>query len=303
MSITSKSPRRVALAAMAIGQRTLPDYTHRYSPKKFTQPQLLACLVLMRFHRTDFRGIVAILEDNPSLCDTLQLKSVPHFTTLHKAYRRLIRMPIVRQLFSTSAKLLLGRKRTIDKAAADSSGFESTRISPYFVRRRNHSSKKPTICTYSHFPKGHIIADCDTHMVLACYPKRGPTPDVAELDVLQTQLAPSIRLLTLFADAGYDSESNHVMLRDYLGIRSIIPPNAGRRTTKPAKGKYRRLMQRLFKDPKRINYGQRWQAETVFSMIKRNLGHAVTGRSHHARNRDILLHCIAHNAMILRRQW
>ncbi len=300
MSTTSKSPRKVALTALAIGHRTLPDYTHRCSPKKFTQPQLLACLVLMRFHRTDYRGIVAILHDNPTLCEMLQLKDVPHFTTLHKAYRRLINMPVVRRLFSTSAKLMLGRKRTIDRAAADSSGFESSRISPYFVRRRDRSSKKPTTCTYTRFPKGHIIADCDTHLVLACFPKRGPTPDVAELDRLQTQRAPGITLRTLYADAGYDSESNHVLLRNYLGIRSIIPPTAGRRSTKPAKGKYRRLMQRLFKHPKRTGYGQRWQAETVFSMMKRNLGHAVTSRSYHGHNRDILLHCITHNVMILR---
>ncbi len=50
-------------------------------------------------------------------------------------------------------------------------------------------------------------------------------------------------------------------------------------------------------------YGQRWQVETVFSMIKRNLGHAVHGRSFHAHNRDIMLNCLTHNAMILRRQW
>ena len=305
MSITSKSPRRVALA---VGRRTLPDYAHRFAPKTYTQPQLLACLVLMRFHKTDFRGIAAILEDNPALRDTLQLIRTPHFSTLHKAYRRLIRLPNVRQLLSTSAKLLLGRKRTIHKAAADSSGFESSRVSPYFVRRRQRGqgkAKNPLYqtTTYTRFPKGHIIADCDTHLVLACYPKRGPTPDIAELDVLQTQLAPDFRLITLFADAGYDSESNHQLLRDYLGIRSVIPPKHGRPSTKPATGKHRRLMQRLFKDPKRTGYGQRWQAETVFSMIKRNLGHAVSSRSYHGHRRDILLHCLTHNAMILRRQW
>ncbi len=37
-------------------------------------------------------------------------------------------------------------------------------------------------------------------------------------------------------------------------------------------------------------------------MIKRNLGHAVTGRSYHAHNRDIMLNCLTHNAMILRRE-
>ncbi len=48
MSRTSKSPRRVALAALAIAQRVLPAYSHPNVPKTFTQPQLLACLVLNR---------------------------------------------------------------------------------------------------------------------------------------------------------------------------------------------------------------------------------------------------------------
>ncbi len=295
------------MTALAIGRKTLPDYAHRFAPKTYTQPQLLACLVLMRFHKTDFHGIAAILQDNPTLCELLGLQRVPHFTTLHKASRRLINRPAVRQLLSSSVKLMLGRKRTIARAAADSSGFESTRISPYFVRRRQRGQNKLknplfSTTTYSRFPKGHVIADIGTHLILACYPKRGPTPDVGELDVLQTQLAPHIRLKTLYADAGYDSEPNHVMLRDYLGIRSVIPPKIGRPTTKPARGRYRRLMQRQFKNASPAGFGQRWQVETVFSMIKRNLGHAVTGRSYHAHNRDILLHCITHNVMIIWRE-
>jgi transposase len=302
MSRTSRSPRRVALTALAIGQRTLPAYAHRFAPKTFTQPQLLACLVLMRFHKTDYRGAVALLDDNPALCGELGLKRVPHFTTLHKAHRRLLRLPITRQLLCTSAKLLLKRKRTVTRAAADSTGFESSRISPYFVRRRDRSSKKPTTCTYTRFPKGQIIADCTTHLIFAAYPKRGPTPDVGELKRLQTQLIPGFTIDTLYADAGYDSEPNHQLLRDRLGITSIIPPKAGRPSTKPAKGKHRRLMQRLFKNIKRTNYGQRWQVETVMSMLKRNLGHAITSRSYHAQNRDILLHCFTHNVMVLLRQ-
>ena len=57
------------MAALAVGQRTLPAYAHRYSPKTFTQPQLLAYLVLMHFHKTDYRGVAAILKDNPTLCE------------------------------------------------------------------------------------------------------------------------------------------------------------------------------------------------------------------------------------------
>lgn len=302
MNRTSKSPRRVALAALAIGQQALPAYAHRFAPRTFTQPQLLACLVLMRFHKTDFRGIAAILGDHPLLCAELGLPRVPHFTTLHKAQRRLLRYASVRQLLDASVRRLMRRRQVVRHAAADSSGFESSRISPYFVRRRDRSSGKPTTARYTRFPKLHVIADCATHLILAAYPKRGPTPDVGELDVLQTQLVPGIVLDTLYADAGYDSECNHRLMRELLGIKSIIPPRIGRPTNKPAKGKHRRRMQHLFKDPVKIGYGQRWQVETVFSMLKRNLGHALVARSYQAQNREMLLHCLTHNVMILRRQ-
>jgi hypothetical protein len=48
MNRASKSPRRVLETAFLIGELSLPRYAHRHSPKKFTQPQLFACLVLKK---------------------------------------------------------------------------------------------------------------------------------------------------------------------------------------------------------------------------------------------------------------
>ncbi len=42
---TSKSPRRVLQVAYESARGALPAYGHKFSPHKFTQPQLLACLV------------------------------------------------------------------------------------------------------------------------------------------------------------------------------------------------------------------------------------------------------------------
>jgi len=78
MSKTCKSPRMVAREALAVGTEALPLYSHECSPKKFTQPQLFACLVLKKFYKTDYRGIAAILADNSDLRQTLGIESVPH---------------------------------------------------------------------------------------------------------------------------------------------------------------------------------------------------------------------------------
>jgi hypothetical protein len=51
--ITSKSPRKVAMVALAAGKEAFSDFSHLYSPKKFTQPQLFACLVPKEFEKKD----------------------------------------------------------------------------------------------------------------------------------------------------------------------------------------------------------------------------------------------------------
>lgn len=78
---TSKSPRRVLQVAYEAACQALPAYSHKFSPKKFTQPQLIACLVLKEFLRLDYRGLAAHFADHPDLCQLIGLEVVPHFTT------------------------------------------------------------------------------------------------------------------------------------------------------------------------------------------------------------------------------
>ena len=88
---TRKSPKRVMVTAYATAQGALPAYAHRFSPKKFTQHQLFACLVLKEFLKTDYRGLVNFLADCPSLRTVIELEHVPHFTTVQKAADRLLK--------------------------------------------------------------------------------------------------------------------------------------------------------------------------------------------------------------------
>ena len=49
----------------------------------------------------------------------------------------------------------------------------------------------------------------------------------------------------------------------------------------------------------REKYRQRWQVETIFSMIKPNPGSATVGRSYWSRRRDMMRMALTHNIMIL----
>lgn len=293
---TSKSPRAVVLAALATARRALPEYAHRFSPKKFTQHQLFACLVLKQFLRTDYRGLANQLIDNPSLVTVLGLKQVPHFTTFQKASQRLLRTAPARKLLKSTVRLHLGRKRRVKRAAIDSTGLECTSASGYFVRRRNRVENPWKTVVYHHYPKLGVVASTDDHFVFALNAGRGPRPDVDEFRPLVAEANQVVRLVQLTADAGYDSEGNHKFARDMHGIRTIIPAKHGRPTAKPPTGRYRRLMKVRFD---RDAYRRRSQVETVISMIKRRQGNHVHARSYHSQCRELRLLVLTHNIMIL----
>ena len=299
MSRTTKSPLAVAMEALAAGEAALPLYSHPCSPKKFTQPQLFACLALKAFFKTGYRGVVGILSDCTGLVSSLGLKCVPHFTTLRKACERLLYFGPAQDLLRAAVTRRLGEEPHVELAAADSTGLEAGQVSPYFVRRRAKGQKSSEnahqTTTYTRFPKAELVVDCSTHVVLCAVTRLGPCPDVNRLPVLLLCALAHVTIATLLADAGYDWERAHVVAREGCGVRSVIPPESGRPSPNPPAGKYRRLMRRS----RDWRYGQRWQVETVMSMIKRRLGPAVAGRSDASRARDSMLKVITHNLMLL----
>src|SRR3954471_11447325 len=122
---TSKSPLRVLRVAYDAARRALPALRHRFSPKKFTQPQLAACLVLKEFLRLDYRGLAEHLADHSELVRVLDLKAVPHFTTSQKAAARLLKAAPGRALFDAVLDRALRdgvRKRRVPLAAVDGTG-------------------------------------------------------------------------------------------------------------------------------------------------------------------------------------
>jgi hypothetical protein len=297
---TSKSPRRVFRVAFEAAREAVPAYSHINSPHKFTQPQLLACLVLKEFARLDYRGLAAHLTDHPDLCRLIDLETVPHFTTFQKAAQRLLAAVPGRKMFDAVLERALKdrvRKRRVRLAAIDGTGLESRHVSRYFTKRQADGGPGGDR-TYAHFPKVVFVVDCATHMILAAVPGRGPATDLVQFGRAWSQAARRARIDVLLADADFDAEWLHVAVRSH-GVRTIIPPTRGRPSDKPPTGRWRRVMKRRFARLKR-KYGQRWQVETVNSMIKRRLGSALRARVEANQFREIILRAITHNVMIVR---
>jgi hypothetical protein len=318
MSRTSKSPLAVARAAYEAGQKSLPRCAHKYSRKDFTCAQLFAVLVLRKFFKLDYRGTIQYLAEWSELREVLDFHDkLPNFTTPQKASAKLLRDPLFRKLLTqTLTQAYRGprnRKRPqiddddlayvmrIDRSAADSTGFESSHCSRYFAKkkqkpRKNKGDPPPANHARSRYPKLGVVVDCDRHLILAAHRTQGPRPDVDELLPLMNAMDGRVIPDQMLLDAGYDSEDNHALLREVLGIESVIPPTAGRPTDKLPKGQWRWLMATAFDDEA---YAQRWQVETVMFMLKSRQGESLTARTHHARRREMGLMCLTHNLMIV----
>jgi hypothetical protein len=91
MSRTTKSATEFAKIALAAGREAFAEYSSPFSPHKFTQPQLFACLALRQFFKLDYRGTVQRLAEWAELRAVLELEQVPDFSTLIYAEKRLLK--------------------------------------------------------------------------------------------------------------------------------------------------------------------------------------------------------------------
>jgi hypothetical protein len=226
-------------------------------------------------------------------------------------------------------------------AAMDSSLFESRHVSRHFERRcretrgarakrrargkqragrtrRKRAEKKlksraaaaadrRRSRTVKRLPKLSLAVSSLSHLILAARATTGGGADYAHFAPLLAAARRRARIRKVVCDGGYDSEANHRVARGGdLKVQSIMPAGTGRpgKDGKPPAGKWRRRMRRLLRTKRRrrrCGYTQRWQVETVNSMVKRNLGSALRARSARRRSMELMLRCVTHNLMILSR--
>ena len=174
----------------------------------------------------------------------------------------------------------------------------SRRLAEQKAARREANRRRRAVV--KRLPKLSLAVHAASHLILAARASTGTGADHRHFVPLLSRARRRMRVEVALADAGYDSENNHFLSREVMGVRSLIPATIGRSGTAEPQGHYRRLMRRrLRKGTNKRDYGQRWQVETVNSMLKRNCGSACRARSPTGRKKDMLLRAVTHNLMIL----
>ncbi len=283
-----------ARTALEVMREVLPAYSGKYSKHTFTQPQLMTILCLMRFEDWTFREAEVRLAEHSDLRRALGLERVPGHTTLYRFMRRVTDETLDEVLAAVATRLVprrRGRKRQKAVVAVDATGLAPGSISTFFINRRTDRGEG---LPWRHWCKWTIVVDVLRRCVLAQAARQGPYNDCATLRPLVSAAHEVTPVGLVLADAEFDSERNHLHVREVLGADSVIPAKRGKADWK-IKG-VRAQMRRRF--PRR-RYSQRAQVESVFSVVKRKLSSKAPGHSDETQRRQAMLLGVAYNIYLL----
>ena len=107
-----------------------------------------------------------------------------------------------------------------------------------------------------------------------------------------TRTSNILPLSVVTADKGYDSEENHLLVREDLHAFSVIQARYEHVPIWRTHGKYRKEMKR---GCSKMLYNQRNKDETIMSVIKRLLGEHIMSRLTRTQNRELSFRYITYN--------
>jgi len=221
----------------------------------------------------------------------IDLRRLPHFTTLQKFAQR-IKTTVLERVLSGFIRAETRLKKLV--LGVDSTGFKLTKASfSYYtiVLKRN---KGKTVKRIKKHLKAALIVELRKQLIVAQKLRRGPANDVKDFIPLLKKACKVSPIKRAIGDKGYDSEENHRVASEELGVEDTIIPT--RNEDVPAwktKGKYRKELKK--KGYRKEDYNQRNMNETLFSVMKRLFGEAVTSRKTGMQNKEMILKMNAYN--------
>jgi hypothetical protein len=261
-------------------------YLHNKSNHIFTVWQHIVLLAMRQYENKSYRRFVEWLEEADNLLQHLQLKRIPHFTTLQKFTAK------ISNLFAKEKKVLLSFVTTYNTQrhtiGIDTTGFKSA-FSQYYGDRT--STATSNVDKRRTFIKNTICADTKRQLICRIKIRHSYCHDNIDFVPVLSALY-NLPISLVVADKGYDDEKNHRFVRECLFADSIIPARFEDVPAWKTHGRYRKQMKRGYS--KRL-YNERNKVETIFSVIKRMFGECIRSMKVRTKNRELIFRCIAYN--------
>lgn len=279
MSNQNNSLIATVTLAHRLARRCMKPYAHPKSPQRFTQAQLLACLVLKANLKLTYRGLSDLLEVSQPLREAIGLSQTPHYTTLQKFGASEDLGPVLDAVLRATLREVNESGVTPD-VAIDATGMESGCASAHYISR---SGKKR-----SRWIRVSVVAICGLVLPVALHVDWGPGNDIVPAIGLLQKASRVVNPERVWGDRAYDADPFHAYCREHWNAKSYAPLIM-RRGSQVVRGRYRPQMRR-----KPIGYGRRWSVESLFSAIKRVCGSALSARRESSLKVEAALRVVAY---------
>jgi DDE family transposase len=258
----------------------IPLFSNRKSNHIFTIWQHIVLVTIRQYEGKSYRMFVDWLFEAIYLRSFLRLSRIPHFTTLQKFTDR-ISNSLLEKIIS-SFIVISGTKHIF--VGIDSTGFKMTHASHYYTERTGLRRR---------YAKLSIGADVLQQIICSIKIRRAPTRhDNIDFKPIITRMSNILPLSVVTGDKGYDSEDNHLLVREDLHAFSVIPARYEHVPIWRTYGRYRKQMKRGYS---KLLYNQRNKDETIVSVIKRLFGEYLMSRLTRTQNRELSFRCITYN--------
>lgn len=270
---------RFARLAYVVAQGSVARYAHPKSPQRFTQPQIVVCLLLTQYLNLSYRNTEEWLLASAEVREVLELSEVPDHSTISRMLKRLT-LPRLEALLAQVLSQLEGKA---DVVALDATGFRFTQASAYYTTRSGRKHRD--------WLKGVYAVGAQSQMILAWASAHHVVHDTRFLAPLKLRIARygtrknGKRAWLLLADAGFDCGK--------LSDRDLVPPirRAGKLVDPARKERADLVAQARLEGL----FGQRWKCETVHSVMKRLFGDVIRSRSWRLQRREPMLKALVYN--------
>ena len=224
-------------------------------------------------------------------CIREMIGKVPHFNSVLNYLAKPELTSVLEQLVTLSSLPL----RCVEKDfAPDSSGFSTCQ----FLRWYNQKYGRET--DNRKWVKAHILCGVKTHVVASALVSEWSANDSPYLKPLVARAAGHFDIREVLADKAYLSRDN-VETIAALDAMPFIPFKTNTVEPRPDGSVWNRMhgLWMLDREAFLKRYHQRSNAETTFSMIKRNFGDSVRSKTFPAQANEVLCKVLCHNISVL----
>jgi hypothetical protein len=211
--------------------------TKKVGRPKFSRYALFGALVLKFLAlNSSYRTIEAMLDKDPELADLIGFSTdhIPSDSTLRQFFSEIT----LNDLYEVN-KELLSELQALGYAQGTNIALDSTPIEAFcrLPTKKNPTKKDPDAkwgyakCKNGKYLgyKAQVVVDIDDYLPIYFIITPANVSDQKMVDPFITPIKDmGIRPKIALLDAGYDSEDNHLILREKLGCISLISPNKRR---------------------------------------------------------------------------